>query len=97
MLVSLTGGTELKQATDGLPTPVQLMLHRDSTFKDLTYLAKQVVNFAAHSWRSFQPAPMPVTVFYSQLVAQMLGQLSGVPYWTSDAILNRIGTTRWFL
>ncbi|GAB4019142.1 Piwi domain-containing protein [Spirosoma koreense] len=97
MLVSLTGGTELKQATDGLPTPVQLVLHRDSTFKDLTYLAKQVVNFAAHSWRSFQPAPMPVTVFYSQLVAQMLGQLSGVPYWTSDAILNRIGTTRWFL
>lgn len=97
MLVSLTGGAELKQATDGLPTPVQLVLHKDSTFKDMTYLAKQVVNFAAHSWRSFQPAPMPVTVFYSQLVAQMLGQLSSVPYWNPDAILNRIGTTRWFL
>ncbi|MBO0939237.1 hypothetical protein J2I47_21975 [Fibrella sp. HMF5335] len=97
MLVMLTGGAELKQPTDGLPTPVQLILHKDSTFKDLTYLAKQVVNFAAHSWRSFQPAPMPVTVFYSQLVAQMLGQLSSVPQWNPDAILNRIGTTRWFL
>ena len=97
MLVSLTGGADLKQATDGLPTPVQLILHRDSTFTDLTYLSKQVVNFAAHSWRSFQPAPMPVTVFYSQLVAQMLGQLSSVAHWNPDAILNRIGTTRWFL
>lgn len=97
MLVALTGAAELKQATDGLPNPVQLVLHNDSTFRDMTYLAKQVVNFAAHSWRSFQPAPMPVTVFYSQLVAQMLGQLSGVQQWNPDAILNRIGTTRWFL
>lgn len=97
MLVTLTGPRELKQAGNGLPMPVQLLLHRDSTFRDMTYLAKQVVNFAAHSWRGFHPSPMPVTVSYSQLVAKMLGQLAGVDQWNPDAILNRIGTTRWFL
>ncbi|MEI9921118.1 MAG: Piwi domain-containing protein [Bacteroidota bacterium] len=96
-LVSLTGSQELKQFNDGLPSPVQLILHRDSTFKDITYLSKQVLKFGAHSWRSFQPASMPVTVYYSQLMAQMLSQLGNVSSWNSDALYNRIGTTRWFL
>jgi hypothetical protein len=96
-LVSLTGAQELKQANDGLPSPVQLILHRDSTFKDMTYLSKQVLKFGAHSWRSFQPAAMPVTIYYSQLMAQMLSQLTHVSYWNSDALYNKIGTTRWFL
>lgn len=96
-LVSLTGPTELKKPTDGLPQPVQLILHRDSTFKDMTYLSKQVIKFGAHSWRSFQPAPMPVSVYYSQLMAQMLSQLNGLQTWNPDAVYNKIGTTRWFL
>ena len=96
-LACLTGAQELKKQSDGIPQPVQLILHRDSTFKDMAYLAKQVIKFGAHSWRSYQPAPMPVSVYYSQLMAQMLSQLSGVPNWNADAIYNKIGTTRWFL
>lgn len=96
-LVSLTGAMELKRTSDGIPQPVQLILHRDSTFKDMAYLSKQVVKFGAHSWRSYQPAPMPVSIYYSQLMAQMLSQLSGTPNWNPDAIYNKIGTTRWFL
>lgn len=96
-LVSLTGAQELKKAADGLPQPVQLILHRDSTFTDMTYLSRQVVKFGSHSWRSFQPAPMPVTVYYSQLMAQMIGQLSSISTWNSDALFNKIGKTRWFL
>jgi Piwi domain len=96
-LVSLTGPQELKQTDDGLPSPVQLILHRDSTFKDLTYLSKQVLRFGAHSWRSFLPASTPVTIYYSQLMAQMLSQLNGVTSWSSDALYNKISTTRWFL
>jgi len=96
-LVSLTGAQELKQANDGLPKPVQLILHRDSTFKDLTYLSKQVIKFGAHSWRSYMPAPMPVSIYYSQLMAQMLGQLNSITSWNPDALYNKIGTTRWFL
>lgn len=96
-IVCLTGAQELKQASDGMPQPVQLILHKDSTFKDMTYLARQVVKFGAHSWRSFSPAPMPVTVYYSQLVAQMLSQLTGVNSWNPDSLYNKIGSTRWFL
>ncbi|WP_118975916.1 argonaute/piwi family protein [Taibaiella koreensis] len=96
-LVSLTGPQELKKSSDGLPAPLQLILHKDSTFKDLTYLSKQVLKFGAHSWRSFTPASMPVSVYYSQLMAQMLSQLNGVSQWSSDALYNKIGTTRWFL
>jgi hypothetical protein len=96
-LVCLTGPTELKQASDGLPQPIQLVLHRDSTFKDVTYLSRQIVKFGAHSWRSYLPAPMPVTVYYSQLVAQMISQLSKVSTWNSDTLFNKIGNTRWFL
>jgi hypothetical protein len=96
-LVSLTGPQELKKASDGLPGPIQLILHRDSTFKDLTYLSKQVLKFGAHSWRSFTPSSMPVSVYYSQLMAQMLGQLNGISHWNPDALYNKIGTTRWFL
>ncbi|MFC7523136.1 Piwi domain-containing protein [Parapedobacter sp. GCM10030251] len=96
-LASLTGAVELKKTSDGIPQPVQLILHRDSTFKDMAYLSKQVIKFGAHSWRSYQPAPMPVSIYYSQLMAQMLSQLSGTPNWNPDAIYNKIGTTRWFL
>jgi hypothetical protein len=96
-LASLTGPQELKKSSDGIPQPIQLILHRDSTFKDMAYLSKQIIKFGAHSWRSFQPAPMPVSIYYSQLMAQMLSQLSTVENWNSDAIYNKIGTTRWFL
>ncbi|RAJ78954.1 argonaute-like protein [Chitinophaga dinghuensis] len=96
-LVSLTGPQEVKQADDGLPSPVQLILHRDSTFKDLTYLSKQVLRFGAHSWRSFLPASMPVTIYYSQLMAQMLSQLNEVSSWNPDNLYNKISSTRWFL
>lgn len=97
VLLSLTGARELKRPEDGMPWPVLLRLHRDSTFKDTTYLAKQMFAFSSHSWRSFFPSSMPVTIVYSELVARMLGQLSKMPWWTADAMLGRIGSTRWFL
>jgi hypothetical protein len=50
-LVVFSGASELKQATDGMPRPCLLKLHRLSTFKDMTYLARQAFEFAGHSWR----------------------------------------------
>lgn len=96
-LVVLTGGQELKKKTDGIPSPVRLILHKDSTFTDMAYLCKQIVKFGAHSWRSFSAAPMPVSIYYSQLMAQMLSQLTEVNTWSPDALFNKIGSTRWFL
>jgi len=96
-LVTLRGPGELKHVSDGIPTPVLLRLHGASSFEDLTYLARQVVAFSSHSWRSFLPAPLPVTVHYSDLVARLLGRLQRLSRWNPDAMLGRIGKTRWFL
>ena len=97
-LCTLVGPKELKRPTDGLPRPVLLTLHRDSTFTDMVYLTKQVFWFSSHSWRSFLPASMPVTILYSELVAGLLGRLAQLgTRWSSSVMLGRIGTTRWFL
>jgi hypothetical protein len=97
VLLSLTGAKEVKRPQDGIPSPLLLRLHRESTFDDTTYLARQVFTFSCHSWRSFFPSPMPVTILYSGLIAKMLGQLGTVSYWNPNAMLGRIGETRWFL
>jgi hypothetical protein len=97
MLVGATGAKELKRATDGAPVPLRLHLHPASTFRDLRYLGQQVMLFASHSWRGFQPASMPVTVKYSQLIARYMGKLGKTTRWNPDVLYGHIGTTRWFL
>ncbi|WP_435022732.1 argonaute/piwi family protein (plasmid) [Tundrisphaera sp. TA3] len=97
VLLSLTGFREVKRPDDGIPFPVLLRLHRHSTFVDTTYLSRQVFTFASHSWQGFFPCDMPVSILYSGLIARQLGQLSTIPNWNSNAMLGRIGWTRWFL
>lgn len=97
VLISLTGARDVKQPRDGIPHPILLSLHHGSTFEDTTYLARQVYTFACHSWRSFFPSPIPVTILYSELIAKLLGHLSTLPTWDPDVMLGRIGRTRWFL
>jgi argonaute-like protein implicated in RNA metabolism and viral defense len=97
VLLILTGPNDVKRPEDGLPRPVLLHLHRESSFKDTTYLARQAYSFACHSWRSFFPAPFPVTILYSELIAKLLGQLSTIPRWDPDVMLGRLGRSRWFL
>ena len=97
MLVGTTGAKELKRATDGAPVPLRLHLHSASTFRDLRYLGQQVMLFASHSWRGFQPASMPVTISYSQLIARYMGRLATTKRWNPDVMYSHIGTTRWFL
>lgn len=96
-LMSTTGPNDIKQAEHGMPRPILLKLHRNSTFTDMTYLARQVFSFTCHSWRSFFPSSMPVTIFYSDLIAGLLGNLDNVSAWDVDSMLGRIGSTRWFL
>lgn len=98
ILLTLTGPNDVKRPEDGLPRQVLMRLHRESTFKDTTYLARQATVFACHSWRSFFPASMPVTILYSELIAGLLGELATIPDWNPDNVMTgRIGRTRWFL
>lgn len=97
MLLCLTGPNEVKRSEDGIPSPLLLSLHKDSTFTDMTYLTRQVFAFACHSWRTFLPGSVPVTIQYSDLIARTLGHLSLIDKWAPDVMLGRIGKTRWFL
>lgn len=97
VLLVLTGPRDVKRPEDGLPSPVLLRLHRESTFTDTTYLARQVYAFANHSWKSFFPGSLPVTVQYSGLIAGLLGELGRLPNWNADVLWGRIGRSRWFL
>ena len=97
-LVVFSGASELKQETDGLPRACLLKLHRNSTFRDMTYLARQAFDFTAHSWRIMSPERFPITIKYSDLIAQRLTGLKQVPGWDDDAVKFReIGRTPWFL
>jgi len=96
-LLMLTGAREVKRPEDGLPRPIVLRLDRESTFHDLGYLTRQVHHFACHSWRSFFPSPMPITILYSELIASLLGNLGQMSKWDAEAMRGPIGRTRWFL
>ena len=97
MLVYLIGQRELRQETDGHPRGVILNVHKDSTFKDIKYLSAQVYSFASHSWRSYFPNPMPVTISYSDLIARNLGWLNQLPGWNDSIMIGKIGQSQWFL
>jgi hypothetical protein len=97
MLVYLIGQRELRQDTDGHPRGVILDIHKDSTFKDITYLSAQLYSFASHSWRSYFPNPMPVTISYSDLIARNLGWLNQLPGWNDSVMIGKIGQSQWFL
>lgn len=97
MLVYLIGQRELRQETDGHPRAVILNVHKDSTFKDIKYLSAQLYNFASHSWRSYFPNPMPVTISYSNLIARQIGWLNQLPSWNDSVMNGKIGQSQWFL
>ena len=97
MLIYLIGQRELRQDTDGHPRGVILDVHKDSTFKDIKYLSSQLHCFASHSWRSYFPNPMPVTISYSDLIARNLGWLNQLPGWNDSVMIGKIGQSQWFL
>lgn len=97
MLIYLIGQRELRQDTDGHPRGVIIDVHKDSTFKDIKYLSAQLYSFASHSWRSYFPNPMPVTISYSDLIARNLGWLNQLPGWNDSVMIGKIGQSQWFL
>lgn len=97
VLLSLKGPHQMKRPEDGLPQPLLLSLHRDSSFTDMTYITRQVFKFSCHSWRTFLPGSLPVTIQYSNRIARSLGSLSLIERWNPEVMLGRIGRTTWFL
>lgn len=97
-LLQLTGSKEVKTGEQGLPRPLRLTLHPESDFSDLTYLARQVYSFSYLSWRSYFPAVEPVSITYSRLIANALGNLRSIPGWTSNVLTaGALRSRMWFL
>lgn len=96
-LLSTTGPTLIKRENAALPHPLLVHLHPHSSFRSLHYLTEQVLKFTSLSWRSTLPARKPVTIYYSELIAEHLARLRNVPDW-SPAMLNvKLRASRWFL
>ncbi len=96
-LLAVNSHKLIKRANSPLPRPLLINLHPDSTFFDLDYLAEQVLKFTALSWRSTLPAGTPVTIFYSERIAELLARLRLVPDWSATALSVRLRWSRWFL
>lgn len=96
-LVTTTGVSLVKRAGLPLSKPLQVRLHRESTFTDMHYIAEQVVKFTGLSWRSTHPAADPVTIYYSELIAGLLGRLKAVPEWSPALLDIRLRASKWFL
>jgi hypothetical protein len=96
-LVTTAGVSLIKRPGIPMPRPLQVHLHRHSTFTDLHYLAEQVLKFTGLSWRSTLPASDPVTIYYSELIARQLGRLRAVPGWSPALLDARLRASKWFL
>lgn len=96
-LLSVNSGKLIKRPNTPLPIPLLVSLHPDSTFKDVDYIAEQALKFTSLSWRSTLPSGSPVTIFYSERIAELLGRLRDVPNWSSTALNVKLKWSRWFL
>lgn len=96
-LLSTNGVSQIKRLTTPLPSPLLIHLHRKSTGCDLPYLTDQVLKFTSLTWRSTQPASEPVTIYYSQLIADLLTRLKAVPGWSPNVLNTKLRASKWFL
>jgi hypothetical protein len=96
-LVCTNGPFLIKHENTPLPAPLLVHIHKGSTFNDLTYLSEQVLKFTGLSWRSTLPAKRPVSIYYSELIAGLLGRLRNVPGWSPAVLNTRLRASRWFL
>lgn len=96
-LIATNGPQLIKHENAPLPAPLLVHIHKGSTFNDLTYLGEQVLKFTGLSWRSTHPAKRPVSIYYSELIAELLGRLRSVEGWTPAVLNLKLRASRWFL
>jgi hypothetical protein len=96
-LLATSGPTLIKRPGAPLPRPLHVRLHPLSTFRDLAYLTEQVLKFTSLSWKSTLPAKKPVTIYYSELIAELLGRFRAIPDWSPAVLNTKLRASRWFL
>jgi hypothetical protein len=98
-LVCTNGPLQIKRPTTPLPMPLLVHLHPLSTGSgcDLTYLTEQALKFTSLTWRSTQPAYTPVTIYYPELISDLLLRLKQVPGWSPAPLNTKLRSSKWFL
>jgi len=98
-LVCTNGPLQIKRPTTPLPMPLLVHLHPLSTGSgcDLTYLTEQALKFTSLTWRSTQPAYTPVTIYYPELISDLLLRLKQVPGWSPVPLNTKLRSSKWFL
>lgn len=97
-LVAVADSTLIKRWPSPLSSPLLVSLDREhSTYQDLGYLSEQVLKFTSLSWRSIYPVKMPVTITYSEFIADALGHLREVDGWSPELLGTTLKYSRWFL
>lgn len=96
-LLCVTGPLLMKREGESIPQPLQVRIHKDSTYTDMTALTRQVFHFTGLSWRSMLPVKEPVTLLYPRLIANLLGRFDGHRLWSDDLLDTRLRRSRWFL
>ncbi len=95
-LLTVIGSKQMITASS-FPKPLSISVHKESTFNDVEQLTKQVYHFTALSWRAFNPTYVPVTILYSDLIANLMGRLRTVKNWNANIIQSKLRYSRWFL
>lgn len=97
VLVCTRGPSLINRECTPIPRPVYVHLHRSSTFKDIWYIAEQVLRFTALSWQSVRPVAEPSTIGYSEMIAEHLSRLRSVEGWDASVLNDKLCESRWFL
>jgi hypothetical protein len=96
-LLFLSAAKEMKSLQEGMPRPLFLNLVARSNFSDMHYLVQQMSAFSSHSWQSFSPAPLPVSLFYTELIKRKLGQSIKLIDRNLDLLRDQPQENLWFL
>lgn len=95
-LLQIRGRKELKTSFHKFSDPILIKIHKDSSFTDINYIAQQILNFTHMSWRSFNPSRQPVTIFYSDLIAELTSKLKKLGF-STEIIDHHFKDKKWFL
>lgn len=96
-LLSTNGPYQIKKPITPLPAPLLIHLHRRSTSRSLDALTEQILKFTSLTWRSTNPAAIPVTIYYSELIADLLARFREMPDWSPAMLNTKLRASKWFL
>ncbi len=92
---------EIKNKKHTFPKPLLIKLipsdNVEMNFQDLNHITQQVYNFLNLSFRGFNKSRLPVTIYYSDLIASLLSRLKKIETWKPEMVNTDLKRKKWFL